>query len=71
MGNYFTLLNTYNIKLRNTHTNTNKNDFGMVNLRMNVEEEVWKMCICERIQEVGSEAWKDGFKKTEREKKNM
>ena len=39
----------------------------MVNLRINVEEEVWKKCICERIPEVGREAWKDGFKKTERE----
>ena len=37
---------------------------GMVNLRMNVEEEVWKKFICERIREVGREAWKDGFKNT-------
>ena len=34
---------------------------------MNVEEEVWKKCICERIQEVVREIWKDGFKNTERE----
>ena len=27
VGNYFTLLNTYDIKLKNTHTNMNKNDF--------------------------------------------
>ena len=32
----------------------------MVNLRMSVEEEVWKKYICEIIQEVGREAWKDG-----------
>ena len=32
---------------------------GMVNLRMNVEEEVWKTCICERIREVerSMEGW--------------
>ena len=41
---------------------------GMVNLRMNVEEEVWKKRICEKIQWVGREAWKDGFKYTERAK---
>ena len=38
---------------------------GMVNLTMDVEE-VWKKGICERIQEVGREVWKDGFKNTER-----
>ena len=27
VGNYFTLLNTFDIKLRNTHINMNKNDF--------------------------------------------
>ena len=41
---------------------------GMVNLRINVEEEVWKKCICERIQEIGREAWKNKFKNTESEK---
>ena len=41
----------------------------MVNLRMNVEEEVWKKCICERIQEVGREACKGGFKNSERGKR--
>ena len=35
---------------------------------MNVEEEVWKKRTCERIREVGREAWKDGFRNTEREK---
>ena len=40
---------------------------GKVNIRMNVEEEVWKKCICEIIQEVGRDAWKDGVKNTERE----
>ena len=40
---------------------------GMVNLKMHVEEEVWKKRICERIQEVGREAWKAGFKDIERE----
>ena len=29
----------------------------MVNLSMNVEEEVWKKCIYERMQDVGSEGW--------------
>ena len=38
-----------------------------VNPRMNVEEEVWNQCICERIREVGRETWKDGFTNTERE----
>ena len=41
---------------------------GMVNLRVNVKEEVWKKCICERIWEVGRVAWKDGVKNTERER---
>ena len=36
----------------------------MVNLRMNVEEEVWKKCICERIRVVGREAWKDGLQRS-------
>ena len=57
---------------------------GIMNLRMNVEEKVWKkrICetihevgreawkkhICEKILEVGKEVWKDGFQNTEREK---
>ena len=41
---------------------------GMVNLGMNVEREGWKKYICERIQESGRRAWKDGFNDTEREK---
>ena len=41
---------------------------GMVNLSMNVEEEVWKKRICQKIQDVRRETWKDGFKNTEREK---
>ena len=40
---------------------------GMVNLGMNVEREGWKKYICERIQESGRRAWKDGFHDTERE----
>ena len=40
----------------------------MVNLGMNVEREGWKKYICERIQESGRRAWKDGFNDTEREK---
>ena len=40
----------------------------MVNLWMNVEREGWKKYICERIQESGRRAWKDGFNDTEREK---
>ena len=42
----------------------------MVNIRMNVEEEVWKKCICERIQETGKEAWKDGLM-AQKEETNM
>ena len=30
----------------------------IVNLRMNLDEEVWKKCICVIIQEVGREVWK-------------
>ena len=41
---------------------------GMVNLVINVDEEGWKKYICERIQECGRRAWKDGFNDTEREK---
>ena len=41
---------------------------GMVNLRINMEEEVCKKCICERIREVGRDAWKDEFNNTERGK---
>ena len=40
---------------------------GMVNLGMNVDGEGWKKYICERIQECGRRAWKDGFNDTERE----
>ena len=40
----------------------------MVNLEMNVEGEGWKKYICERIQESGRRAWKDGFNDTEKEK---
>ena len=39
---------------------------GMVNLGMNVEREGWKKYICERIQESGRRAWKNGFNDTER-----
>ena len=28
------------------------------------QQQVWKKCICERIQEVGREVWKDGFNNT-------
>ena len=41
---------------------------GMLNLGMNVEGEGWKKYICERIQESGRRAWKDGFNDTEKEK---
>ena len=41
---------------------------GMVKLVMNVEREGWKKYICERIQESGRRARKDGFNNTEREK---
>ena len=44
---------------------------GMVNLMMNVVEEVWKKCICERIQEVGREAWTDWVNNIEREKEHV
>ena len=39
---------------------------GMVNLGINVEREGWKKYICERIQESGRRAWKDGLNDTER-----
>ena len=35
---------------------------------MNVERERWTKYICERIQESGRRALKDGFNDTEREK---
>ena len=38
---------------------------GIMNLRMNVEEEVWTKYICERIHEVGKVALKDGLNDTE------
>ena len=41
---------------------------GMVRLEMNVDRKVWKKYIFDRIQEVGREAWKDGFNETERDK---
>ena len=41
---------------------------GMVNLGMNVDGEGWKKYICERMQECGRRAWKDGLNDTEREK---
>ena len=40
----------------------------MANLGMNVEREGWKKYICERIQESGRRAWKDGLNDIEREK---
>ena len=40
----------------------------MVNLGMNVDGEGWKKYICERIQECGRRARKNGFNDTEREK---
>ena len=40
---------------------------GMVNLGINVDGAGWKKYICERIQECGSRAWKDGFNDIERE----
>ena len=41
---------------------------GMVSLGMNMDRKVWKKYICERIQEVGRQSWKNGFNDTEREK---
>ena len=32
---------------------------GMANLSMNIDGELWKKYICERIQEGGKESWKD------------
>ena len=40
---------------------------GMENHGMNVDGEGWKKYICERIQESGRRAWKDGFNDTEGE----
>ena len=44
---------------------------GIVNIRMTVEEEIWKKYICERIREVGREAWKDMGLRTQKGKNNM
>ena len=41
----------------------------MMNIRMNVEEEVWKKYICERIQEVERKACKVVL--TQKRKNNM
>ena len=40
----------------------------MVYLGINVDGELWKKYICERIQEGGKEAWKNGFNDTETDK---
>ena len=40
----------------------------MLNPRKNVERKVWKKRMCERIWEVGREAWNDRFKNTEKGK---
>ena len=41
---------------------------GMVDLGINVDGEVWKTYVCERIQECGRRVWKGGFNDTERGK---
>ena len=41
---------------------------GMVGLGMNVDRKVWKKYICERIPDVGSEAWENILNETGREK---
>ena len=41
---------------------------GMVSIGMKMDRKVWKKYICERIQEVGRQSWKNGFNDTEREK---
>ena len=41
---------------------------GMVSLGMKMDRKVWKKYICERIQDVGRQSWKNGFNDTEREK---
>ena len=41
---------------------------GMVSLGMKKDRNVWKKYICERIQEIGRQSWKNGFNDTEREK---
>ena len=41
---------------------------GMVSLGMKMDRKVWKKYICERIQEVGRQSWKNGFNDTDREK---
>ena len=50
-----------NMWLRNASVN------GIVILRIDVEEEVWRKYICEREQDVGRKAWKDGFNDREKE----
>ena len=44
---------------------------GMVSLWMKINRKEWKLYISERIQEVGREAWKNGFNETEREKEYL
>ena len=41
---------------------------GMVSIGMRMDRKVWKAYICEIIQEVGRQSWKNGFNYTEREK---
>ena len=41
---------------------------GIVSLGMKMYMKVWKKYICDRIQEVGRQSWKNGFNDTEREK---
>ena len=44
---------------------------GMVSLGMKMDRKGWKKYISERIQEVGREAWKNGFNEIEREKDHV
>ena len=41
---------------------------GKVSIGMEMDRKVWKKYICERIQEVCRQSWKNGFNDTEREK---
>ena len=40
---------------------------GMVSIERKMDRKVWKKYICEIIQEVGRQSWKNGFNDIERE----
>ena len=44
---------------------------GMASIEMTMDRKVWKTYICERIQDVGRQSWKNGFNDTEKEKEDV